>query len=550
MKSCHWVFAALLGALSCTHNPQNVKELLIKADALIDSHPDSVLLLLEAVPYPDELDRSLFADYALLSTRARDETHTNVAGDTLIFSAAAYFLHEENWEKAMQAAFYSGRVYQAQRNYNQALSAYLQAETLSQRTKDAAWNASIHYVIGELHYVQRLYSDAVERFKLAYEHFSQSPAHSERAMSTLHFLGNSLFRIKEKDKALTYFRTALQLAESRRDFNQVALTRHHLGAAYFADNEIHRAKEELLQALHAASDPHLQTQIGLTLAGLYETINQLDSALHFSAHAFERAQHHGDESVLVHIHKLLSRLEAKNGNHSQALHHHHQHLLHYDQVQDQQEKANWLEVQKSYDLERTRNASNRLLIRRQTEIILFCCLFIALAVIFFLFYLIRQRDKEARYQARESIYQMKEIKSRADSEIHAVLTEQFNLVKKIALLEGYLREDEREKGKEILRKVNNIIYEKDCFEWNTFYGLINPLHKGYFDRLKEVAPLLSEMEYRICCLTKAGLNNTEIAIILKSNVNVVQIQKTGIRRKLRIPRHGDIIKFMDRLVGQ
>ena len=149
-------------------------------------------------------------------------------------------------------------------------------------------------------------------------------------------------------------------------------------------------------------------------------------------------------------------------------------------------------------------------------------------------------------EAQQAIYQLKKIMNNKDDAIHAFMVKEFDVVKKISLLEGYLLE--AEKGKGILKKVNKIIYETDSFDWTVLYQTMNKLHKGYLDKIKTAFPDLSELEYKICCMTKSGLDNTEIAIILKTNVNIVQIRKTTIRRKLKIFKHGDITKFMDGII--
>jgi hypothetical protein len=345
-----------------------------------------------------------------------------------------------------------------------------------------------------------------------------------------------------------YFDRALKLSESRQDSNQIALTRHNLGYACLMNNEIQPAKEELFQALNLVSDTGLQTKIYFTLAGMYEKQNRIDSALHFSNLAVGLFQLQKDEIALVSAYKMLSRLEEKKGNILNALHYHRQYANHYDKVRDEREKADCLMWQKKYDYEHILGINNRLVIQRQWILLILAVLIIATSLVSFLFYRAHQQNKNARSEAKQMIYQLKDMVNRADNNIHAFMVKRFDIVKKISLLEGYLREEEKEKGKEILKKVNRIIYEKDSFDWDIFYEMINTLYNGYFDQVKTAFPQLPEFEYRICCLTKLQLNNTEIAIILKANINIVQIRKTAIRKKLHIPGHGDIVKFIDSVI--
>ncbi|MDR0543183.1 MAG: tetratricopeptide repeat protein [Dysgonamonadaceae bacterium] len=527
-----------------------MNEILTRADALMEAHPDSALILLESVHYPDELSQTLWADYVLLATWAKDKIYKNIAKDTLIFQIKDYFLRKRDWEKATLVAFYCGRVYQAQRNYEKALNAYLIAETVAQQITDESRKGLIQYFIGELYYVERLYPNAIERFKSAYDHFVQSPDNYIREILTLNIIGNSFFLAKQRENALMYFDKALKLSESRRDSNQIALTRHNMGVAYLANDELQPAKTELFHALKLLPDTSLQTKIYLTLAGMYEKNKQIDSALYFSGRAVELFKLQKEETDLVSAYKLLSRLEEKNGNLRNALYYHRQYLHYYDWMRDEKEKANLLELQKKYNFELIKGVNNRLVIQSQWALLSLSLLIIAIFLILFIFSRTNQQNKNALSEAKQTIYQLKEMVNMADDSIHAFLVRHFDVVKKISLLEGYLREEEREKGKEILKKVNKIIYEKDCFDWEIFYETMNKLYKGYFDKIKTIFPLLFELEYKICCLTKSGLNNTEIAIILKLNVNIIQIRKTAIRKKLNIPEHGDIVKFMDTIIAE
>ncbi len=74
---------------------------------------------------------------------------------------------------------------------------------------------------------------------------------------------------------------------------------------------------------------------------------------------------------------------------------------------------------------------------------------------------------------------------------------------------------------------------------------MNELHNGFFERLREKFPHLDEDEFRICCLTYAKFDSTEISIIMRLSVNTIQMKRSSIRKKLRIPPMGNIPNFLD-----
>ncbi|MDR2954739.1 MAG: TIR domain-containing protein [Prevotella sp.] len=126
-----------------------------------------------------------------------------------------------------------------------------------------------------------------------------------------------------------------------------------------------------------------------------------------------------------------------------------------------------------------------------------------------------------------------------------ILLQHFDILKKAALLEGYLKDDERKQGEKLLKRFNEIVYNQDSFNWDQIYELMDSLYNNFVTKLRETYPQLDESEVRICCLTKAELNNSEIALIMRFSVNTIQSKKSGIRKKLDILDYGNIIDFID-----
>jgi tetratricopeptide (TPR) repeat protein len=549
IKSLNLTLLLFFFLFSCTYHSREAKEILTKAEDIVEIYPDSALVLLDSILYPNELSWSLFADYVLLTTRAKDKAYKDICKDTLIFQVKNYFQENGKWEKAVLAEFYAGRVYQSQQEYKKAMHAYLEAENLSAKIQDDNLKGLIHYFIGDLYYNQRFYSEAINQCKLANEYFSHSPDNCTREIATFNMIGN-IFLIKtKKDSAFVYYYKALKLAETQNDSNQITITKQNIGAAFLEIGEIKQAKDQFWQTLELTPGTYLYRAY-LNLANIYEKENQKDSALFCANLSLKLANKENDKLALSSIYRVLSRLEEKNDNYRNAFNYYQQYTYYYTMIQQEKVNTNLQALQKEYDLELVKGANNRLIIQKQWIVLSLFLLVLCIILISFIFYRKNQQNKDALSDAKQVIYQLKEMVNDADNSIHPFLVRQFDIVKKVSLLEGYLKGEDKEKGKEVLKKVNKIIYEKDSFDWDVLYRTMNQLHKGYFDKIYEAFPNLSELEYKICCLTKSGLNNTEIAILLKSNVNIIQIRKTAIRKKLGIPEHGDIAGFMDGIIQE
>jgi DNA-binding CsgD family transcriptional regulator len=95
-----------------------------------------------------------------------------------------------------------------------------------------------------------------------------------------------------------------------------------------------------------------------------------------------------------------------------------------------------------------------------------------------------------------------------------------------------------------LTQFSKIIYQKEHFEWEVLQNPLALLFRLEFIELDAHKEKLTEMEYRICCLSlDTTLSNKEIAILLERNVNIVQMAKTRIRKKLQLGARGNIAEF-------
>jgi len=79
--------------------------------------------------------------------------------------------------------------------------------------------------------------------------------------------------------------------------------------------------------------------------------------------------------------------------------------------------------------------------------------------------------------------------------------------------------------------------------------MLNNLYSGYADKLMKKAPQLKEIEFRICCLSKSGLSNSEIGSLLNKTENAIELQKTNVRISLKLQKQTSFIKELDRFVN-
>lgn len=520
-----------------------------QVENLVEQHPDSALRLLDSIQNPYELNEKQYAEYILLMIKAKDKNGENISTDTLVFQVKDYYLKKGDKEEKASAEFYCGRVYQSQGKTEKAMQAYLEAETIAEETDNNDLKGFIQYFIGELNYNKFLHNEAIDRFKNANLHFSESNDY-KKVIPSLNAIANCFLIQEKKDSAFFYYNKGLELANSIGDSIRIATINQNMGIVLLEFNSINHAKEHLFEAIKFTTNSKTQARTYQTLSKAFEQENAKDSALYYANLALQVAEKEKDTATLANIYKLLSKIEEKSGNYPQSLNYHQQYSKYLSFVLIEKNNSAILDVQKKYNFELIKNAHNKLLIERQWFFIGFILAIFTIVTVSFFFYRKKSEDKQALLMAEQQIYQLKEmvntkseVSDKKSNELRKTIIERFNLLKKIALLENYLVDENKDKGKELVKKVNGIIYgRKDGFDWDILYQSINNLHDNYLEKLQKALPQLNEMEYRICCLVIGEFNDTEIATLLRASINSIRMKKSRIRQKIGMKEKENFLK--------
>ncbi|GHT08533.1 hypothetical protein FACS189426_04360 [Bacteroidia bacterium] len=331
----------------------DVENIFSQVENIVELQPDSAIILLDSILYPEDLRKSQWNKYTLLQVQAKDKSYRDIASDTVIFAVKNYYLQKKNFRNAALAAFYSGRVYQSRNDFKQAISAYLQAETISQKTEDDKQKGLIQYFIGGAYYEHENYSEAIDHFIAAQQYFSRSSDNDKREIQTLNIIGSSYFMQENRDSAFIYFNKALQLAKAYND---------------------------------TVVDKELESTIHLNLAHLYYELQQKDSANFYFNTALDFFEANDKISSLSNAYNLFSQLEEKGGNYRKALEYHQKHTQYLETIIGEIENNSLREIKRKYHLKKIRNEKDRLLIKRQWIFLDFLIILLVVGIISFYLY--------------------------------------------------------------------------------------------------------------------------------------------------------------------
>ncbi|MCL1937971.1 MAG: LuxR C-terminal-related transcriptional regulator [Candidatus Azobacteroides sp.] len=482
-----------------------------EAENFVNQYPDSALILLNSIPYPSKLNKKRYARYLLLLVEAKDKADKDISSDTLIFTSINYFQSKNDYDRQAKAEFYCGRVYHSQKEYKKGEEAYLRAEKAAQKTDDNDLKGLIQYFFGSLYYDQRQYLEAIPKFERAQKYFIQSPHNYKWEISTCNLIGNSFFIKKMNDSALVYFEKALNLAEAYNDSNQIV-------------------------------------QVRLNLARIYSDLNQRDSAEYLIRLALDSLGKSENFSALSNAYRTLSLMEEKAGNYKKALQYHQAYSKQLSNLFIENNKRNLLETEKTYNFELLQREKNRLWIERQWAIIILLILLGFVCMFFFRFYR-KAANNRAIYLEKE-LEELFNSKDREGNKLRSLSADYLDVYRNACMIEREMGENKQLSGKDFVQKMNKILYGHPEHDWDKLYQIMNESYKGFFSQLKQQYPQLTESEFRICCLTYAGFDNTEIALHLELSKNTIQHRKSEIRQKLKIEGRGDIKLFLDMHVNR
>jgi len=548
LKICLAITCSVLIFLACNNQARKTDAILKKAESVMDDRPQDALALLDSISNTKNMDAAQNNLYNLLMVQAKDKNYKDIKGDTAIFRVKEYYINNNTIDKGALASFYAGRVLREMGDHENAMLAFLDAETHSKELDDENLKGMIQFQIGALYYKDMSNNQAaIARYRDA-ERIFRTIGNYKSEIASLNMLGGCFLINNENDSAFYYYDKGIELANKYNDVVEQMNIRQNMGIAFLNVKDMENAKQYLNLALQYASDKSKQAQVYLNLARVFIAESERDSAIYYTNKSLELINHEKNNSLSLTAHNLLTAIEYGNGDYEKALEYCMEYIKilksHFKDREDQR----LLEIQNKYDYEQIQNINNQLTIEKQW--ILLIGLFVVVCALIVLLYYYRKLgvSEKKLLEAGQKIdlfTEMVQGNKETNNMLKKALYLQFDIQKKAALLEGYLREDERKQGEKLLKKFNEIVYGQENLDWSKLYQSMNEVQDGFFDKMRKKYPELDESEFKICWLSYADFSNTEISIIMKQSINTIQTKKSAIRKKIGVKEYGNLVEFLD-----
>ncbi len=101
--------------------------------------------------------------------------------------------------------------------------------------------------------------------------------------------------------------------------------------------------------------------------------------------------------------------------------------------------------------------------------------------------------------------------------------------------------------KEITRLINTLKISSS-HTWAAFETQFISINNGFFEKIKEDYPTLTQGDKRLCALIKSKLNSNEIAGLMNISVESVHKSRYRLRKKLKLEKHVNLEDFIDTIV--
>ncbi|SEA46660.1 Tetratricopeptide repeat-containing protein [Porphyromonadaceae bacterium KH3R12] len=542
------IFAGLT-LLSACNNPQpEAPELLEEAEQLIEVYPDSAMLLIDSLFYPEKsLSHEDYMRFLIRRVQAKYKINRPIHDDTLVFKAREYFSNRnKNPQLTTLAYFYSGCVYRERKEYKEAMQQYIEAEKYASEANNINLKGLVQYNTGDLLASQGLYLKAIDHYKNAERFYAESPEELyEKQVTSLSAIGRMFLLSGKNDSAFQYFHKGLQIAESKNDTKLQSLLSQNLSIAYRENKQLEEAEIYLRQSFHLNPDSIEISRYYLNLAQLYANQRKPDSVTLYTNKLYQSISSIDNNSLKASAYEFLASVEKENGNYEVAFDYNRKYTNVLIEIMNERSRQSIYEVQQKYNFELQQKQFDDRFTKAE-RFITVLIIIILMGALTFSLYTFKQRKKHIlalqkinvlRNMADDlkrlhSIYE-----SDTDRKIRSLMMDKFDTVKKVALLNNSINENDS--TKKVLGKLNEIVYGENFEEeWLAISRVFNDINPGVSDVIQQRYPKLTRNEFRVFILSYAKFSPKEIAVVLNLTYDTVLTLRSSIRKKIKMNGSG------------
>lgn len=514
-----------------------------QAESLMNTRPDSALYLLQGMAdsvstLPEEAQMY----YHLLTIQAKDKQYITHTSDSLINRIVSFYEEYNDNDRLMMAYYYQGRVYRDMSDAPRALKAFQRAEKFKSTNSELL--TKVYSQMGYLFSYQGLYNEAIRANKACINVFRNLKQETKE-----YFALRDIARVYEakemEDSALHYYKKCYNIVSENKDSVKLQNILSDLGRLYYNIGKTEEAKDILLN-LKRNSSLSDKSHIDLTLGYIYKEQNLWDSAcFHFQQVLLSDNKH-----KQYYSHKSLFSIEYIRGNHSLASEYAKEALAVKEEIDKVMQTEDITKINSLYNYQHTEeeNLQLKLTEKHNNNIILALLSTVSILVVLFLLLLVRHQSMKGQYQMNKLKLERLQAEEQKSTAI-------YGNQQKIEELESSLTKDTKEevvpkrqmaylqlqhlklrnqeiqlsieqqklaiqtlKSTEIYKLFRRASVGEDTItndkNWQELQLELKKVYPNFVLHLKELYPKVSNVEIRICLLSKLQMPQAHIANVL------------------------------------
>lgn len=539
------LWLTFMGFISCKQADFD-RNLLSKGETLSIRFPSKALSVLDSIQFPEAMSKEDYRKYMIQMTVVRFALDKDVSKDSLMLDAATEFEKQEDLQYAVLTEFSLGCINMHQQKLDIATRHMKKTLLYAAKSTDPALQAMVSLSLGELKVQCSKTEEAIPYLRKAVRLYLQAGMDYPESAKASSKLAKAFSMIENRDSALFYGYQACELAKKHKDVEGEALAMQGIGDLEWHSGRYAESEKAYLKALAVSGSAVNKVRSFVNLAILnYEQekigpvknyVRQLESNIHLVR----------DPYLLVSTYQFLKEWYQEVGNQKMAA----EADIHFntfltDIISEKKATLDWKESNKMVHL-RQSYLDSRMTGQMRTWALAVSC--IVLIVIVLLILKQNRRHRTALLEAKSNITTLQSMASdylEKEDNLRQLALKHFNVLKRVALLDGMMKDLKSGQEQKIYNLFNQAVYENKLgFDWDTFFQSINQIKNGMPEKVRKKYPQLTETEYRILILSFTGLSNKETSIILNLSVNTINSLRTSIRRKLNVPEYGDLELFV------
>jgi len=513
--------------VSCGHTSPQDKVLLARADSLMEAHPDSALTLLRHITDSKHLSSPDHALYALLMSQALEKCYIVVKSDSLIRIATNYY-KTRNLVRAGYAWFYLSRCEGNRGNAQGQANALLKAQEVASKVGNLKLLGFIYGEKANEYDMQQQCDSAFYYYRLSHS-FLKKAGDRRNSVATLIDIGIENFSINRYDSALYYYKIAETEALLLGNPLLIAAIHSSMASVYNSQKQYSKAIHYYQLSLHTSDNYDFSKWIGI--AETYLLTNKLDSARFY----LEKCDN--PRNIAPKYYQLWQELYEKEGDIPKALYYAKKVYTVLDSLNKRSLTVNFADWEKRYNYQRFSAENSKLAASNQQKMNFVLMLLLALfaLIIFFLLFFLYKKKEELILQQKIANQE----KERANlmeqqHQLKEMLRKKIDIFKQTALSlsKASMQQQNTTNDTDYARQLEEALSNIDAY------------HNYISSRLQTQFHCLSRKEIHIALLILAGFTSSQIADLLNTSENTVNVNRSAIRKKLKIEGKSDLTDFL------